>query len=295
MFDLYFKHLFPYYEEWSETPFLPWGFSDCTFFSVLSFFECDLNKIEEQSISRIVKTKTFMDSGAFAAASLGIELDPYEIAEMHSILKADLIVPLDKIILQDDPENIVESKIKETIRNTEILLDYNIKRSEVVGPLQGLKPEILERMFLEYKDLGIRTFALGGLVFQESLSQSLERISSAREITESYYLHIFGRFLHPRLLRGIIETGVDSVDGFGYILRSIRGFYIYNGNYTSIGLLQQSQLEECECQACTNSSLDDFQRGDREAQHLLIKHNIEALIKIKDKIIRGGRSDEGIN
>ncbi len=36
-----------------------------------------------------------MDSGAFTAASMEFQLDPYEVTDMQALLKADYIVPLD--------------------------------------------------------------------------------------------------------------------------------------------------------------------------------------------------------
>lgn len=229
-----------------------------------------------------------MDSGAFVAESMGFQLDPYEVAEIHSLLKADLIVPLDRIILATDSLKIVEQKVAETLKNTEILLDYRPKGSEVVGPLQGLSPDLVEKMFFAYRELGIKCFALGGLVFQEDLPQTIERIKSTREITQDYFLHIFGKFLHPRLLNLIIKLGCDSVDGYGYILNSIRGLYIdfQKQNYTSIAQITETDLDECSCPACENNSLSDFQRGDEESQYLLIIHNICALIKIKEYLYK---------
>ena len=229
-----------------------------------------------------------MDSGAFAAESMGFQLDPYEVAEFHSLLKADLIVPLDRIILATDPQKIVEQKVAETLKNTEILLDYRPNGSEVVGPLQGLSPDLVEKMFFAYRDLGVKSFALGGLVFQEDLFQTIERIKSARKITQGYFLHIFGKFLHPRLLKPIIKLGCDSVDGYGYILNSIRGLYIdfHKQNYTSIAEITETEFDKCSCLACENNSLSDLQRGDEESQYLLIIHNICALIKIKENLYK---------
>lgn len=225
-----------------------------------------------------------MDSGAFAAASMGFNLDPYEVAEMHAVLKADLVVPLDKIILAEDSDEVINEKITETIRNTEILLDYCPIKSEVVGPLQGLTPELIERMFYVYHELGIKKFALGGLVFQSSLKDTIERIRQARKITTGYPLHLFGRFLHPKLLESVIATGADSVDGYGYILNSVRGLYInfQEQNYTSIAKITENDLKRCSCLACQENSLLDFQRGDQESQYLLIIHNIFSLIEIKN-------------
>ena len=282
MFQLFFKHLLPYYSEWEKPPFAPWEFGESVLFSVINFFESNLDDFKLQEV--LQSKPIFMDSGAFAAESMGFQLDPFEVAEMHSLLKADLIVPLDRIILATDSEKITQQKVAETLKNTEILLDYCPNGSEVVGSLQGLSPDLVEIMFFSYRELGIKSFALGGLVFQEDLSQTIGRIKSTREITQSYFLHIFGKFLHPRLLKPIIKLGCDSVDGYGYILNSIRGLYIdfQEQNYTSIAKITETDLDECSCLACENKSLSDFQRGDEESQYLLIIHNIHALIKLKN-------------
>ncbi|MFW9853495.1 MAG: hypothetical protein ACFFFG_00445 [Candidatus Thorarchaeota archaeon] len=226
-----------------------------------------------------------MDSGAFAAASLGFTLDPFEIAEMQSRLKADLIVPLDEIIFSEDDEDIINQKLTSTILNTEILIDLKSIESEIVGPLQGLSLDIIERLFDTYRSLGIKKFALGGLVFQSSLKQTIEQIKKVRRLTKGYSLHIFGRFLHPTLLQPIMEAKVDSVDGFGYIIKSVKGMYIQQENrkYVAIGALES--VEECSCSVCLNNDILDFQRGDETAQYLLIQHNIRALIDIKNRYL----------
>jgi hypothetical protein len=228
-----------------------------------------------------------MDSGAFAAESMGFSLDPYEVAEMHAVLKADLIVPLDRIILAEDPDAVIEQKVAETISNTEILLDFRPKGSEIVGPLQGHSPEIIKEMFEKYRALGIRNFALGGLVFQSDLNMTLDLIKTAREITQGFTFHVFGKFLHPRLLKPVIEIGTDSVDGFGYILSSVRGLYIdvQKQQYEVITNINDEELKKCSCQACQENTIQDFQRGDEDSQYLLIIHNIHALIKLKELYI----------
>ncbi len=285
MFRLYFKHLFPSYKEWRDKPFAPWKWSEeGAFFSILSFFESSLLQ-DDFSLKDSLQCPTFMDSGAFAAETMGFTLDPYEVAEMHRITKADLIVPLDRIILAEDSEKIVEEKVAETLRNTEILLDFCPPSSEVVGPLQGLSPKLMKRMFDKYRELGIKKFALGGLVFQSNLNETLIRIKKAREITQGYSLHLFGKFLHPKLLKLAIKAKADSVDGYGYILSSVRGLYILKDQYKAIGEVFESQLDLCACSACQESSVLDFQRGDKESQYALIVHNIHALIQLKKRYI----------
>ena len=262
--------------------------------SVLSFFESGLLDNDNFSLKEFLQCQSiFMDSGAFAAASMGFILDPYEVSEMQALLQADLIVPLDHIIVPEDPPEIISQKIQETLHNTEILLDYRSKGSEVVGPLQGLTSELLEQMFDAYRELGITKFGLGGLVFQPSLQQTLDRIKQARTITQGFWLHLFGKFLHPSLLKSVIESGADSVDGFGYILSSVRGLYIDTSaqKYMSIGKLIDSQQKSCPCSVCQEYELLDFQRGDREAQHLLIQHNIYALIQLKNHYLDTRRNN----
>lgn len=286
MFRLYFKHLYPSFSEWQTDPFAPWSFQESVLLSVLSFFESRLLSREEFSLQKALDCEIFMDSGAFAATSMGFELDPYEVAEMHALLKADLIVPLDKIILPEDGEQTIQQKIDETIRNTEILLDFKPKGSEIIAPLQGHSPSLLERLFNSYRELGIRKFALGGLVFQSNLEAALARIRLARTITKGYFLHVFGRFLHPELLKAVIATGADSVDGYGYILSSVKGLYIYGEKYRPIMDLTEAQFNRCSCSVCQEVDLSDLQRGDSIAQHRLIEHNIHSLITLKEQFVR---------
>ncbi|MFW9996104.1 MAG: tRNA-guanine transglycosylase [Candidatus Odinarchaeota archaeon] len=282
MFDLYFKHLYPSFPEWQEDPFSPWIFGEGVLLTVLSFFEKDLE--DSFSLRDILKCEIFMDSGAFSAAAMGFSLDPYEVAEMQALLKADLVVPLDLVITLEDSLDEADQKVAETIRNTEILLDFLPAGSEIIGPLQGLTPELIERMFTEFLNLGVKKFALGGVVFQD-IKQALERIKIARDITKGYNLHVFGKFLHPKLLKPVMRL-CDSVDGYGYILSSVKGLYIHKREYKAIAGINDDQLAECSCTACRDHSLLDFQRADREAQYLIIKHNISALIALKEQYAR---------
>ena len=279
MVRLYFKHLFPSVSEWQEEPFAPWQFPEHVLLSVLPFFESPLLS-EELSLKKELQCEIFMDSGAFAAAAMGYVLDPFEVAEMQAILKADYVVPLDEVIFEDDSKEEVDRKIALTIKNTQILLDNKAKASTVIAPLQGFSKEALEKMFESYRQLGLEHFALGGVVFQKNYEEALKRIALVREITRGYSLHVFGRFLHPELLKDIISLKVDSIDGFGYIVASIKGLYIKDKQYVQIQGIEQQDLANCHCKACAANTLRDFQRGDKEAQLLLIQHNIASLVKL---------------
>ncbi len=287
--ELFFKHLFPYYGEWSEEPFAPWTFGEGVLLTVLSFFEYAID--DTFSLRDHLACPVFMDSGAFSAAAMGFSLDPYEVAEMHAILKPDFAVPLDLVITAEDSPDIAEEKINSTINNTQILLDFLPARTEIIGPLQGLTSDAIERLFHAFRELGITKFALGGAVWQ-SLENALNRIRIVREITKGYSLHIFGKFLHPKLLCLIIDLA-DSVDGYGYILSSVKGLYIREREYQPIGSITEDQLAECPCPTCSDSdySLLDFQRGDRDSQHLLIQHNIHTLIALKEEYLTEGQQE----
>lgn len=287
MFRLYFKHLFPSFTEWQESPFAPWQFNEGALFSIVGFFESTFLQ-EDFSLNKELQCETFMDSGAFAAETMNFSLDPYEVAELHATLESDFIVPLDKIIFPEDSDKIIRQKVEETIKNTEILLDYRPPSSEVIGPLQGHSLDVIKEMFEMYRELGIQKFAIGGLAspFQSDLTMALDIIKTARNITKGFFLHVFGRFLHPRLLKSVIETGADSVDGFGYILSSVRGLYTLEGRYEVIGNITEDQLKSCSCAACQENSLQDFQRGDEDSQYLLIIHNIHSLIQLKEQYMQ---------
>jgi tRNA-guanine family transglycosylase len=285
VFKLYFKHLYPSFREWQEEPFAPWAFQENVLLSVLSFYESTVIT-EDFSLKEEVQCEVFMDSGAFAATSMGYHFDPYEVAEMHAVLQADFIVPLDIIILPDDSPTIVQEKIQQTLTNTEILLDLKPSGSEVIGPLQGMNRELITKLFDEYRSLGVTKFALGGLVFQPNLAANLERIAIAREITAGCFLHLFGKFLHPELLKLAIISDADAVDGYGYILSSIRGNYILNGKYHPVTTLTEEDISCCFCPICSEAELTEFTQGNQIAQYLLIQHNIHQLNHLKEKYLK---------
>jgi tRNA-guanine family transglycosylase len=278
---LYFKHLYPTMVEWQEKPFAPWGFKEDVFLNVLSFFESSLldNNFD---LRKELGCEIFMDSGSFTATAMGIKLDPYEVAEMQALLKADLVVPLDNVVLLGDSDKEIKKKINENVRNAEILLEMKPKESEVIGPLQGFTEEIIQYSFDKFLEMGIKKFALGGLVFVPDLNENIERIKIARKITEKFPLHIFGKFLHPELLHYLFDLKVDSVDGYGYILSSLKGLYIVDNKYISLADLSDEKIKNCTCEICQKNNYQDFLNGSREAQHILIQHNIISLNRLKE-------------
>ncbi|NHK31359.1 MAG: hypothetical protein FK730_08410 [Asgard group archaeon] len=285
MVKLFYKHLYPSLKEWQEQPFAPWSFREHVLLSVFSFFESNIF-IDEFSLKKELGCEIFMDSGAFAATAMGLRLDPYEVAEIQAILKADLIVPLDEVVLIGDSEDIADEKVNNTIRNTEILLDLKSKGCEIIGPLQGFSEELLQKSFDKFYEMGIRKFALGGLVFDPVLERNLKRIKIAKKVTKNHYLHIFGKFLHPELLNHIIELDVSSVDGYGYIISSIKGLYIINNKYESLINLEEGDIKKCNCDICQKNNYQDLIRGDREAQLLILQHNIWALNELKEQLLK---------
>jgi tRNA-guanine family transglycosylase len=272
-------------KEWQEKPFAPWSFREHVLLSVFTFFESNI-VADDFSLKKELRCEIFMDSGAFVATTMDLRLDPYEVAEIQAILKADLIVPLDEVVLLSDSKDIANEKVNNTIRNTEILLDLKPKGSEIVGPLQGFSEELLQKSFDKFFELGIRKFALGGLVFDPDLKSNLEKIKIAKKVTKNHYLHIFGKFLHPELLNHIIELDVSSVDGYGYIISSIKGLYIINNKYESLTNLEEEDIKKCNCVSCQKNNYQDLIRGDREAQLLTLQHNIWALNELKEQIIK---------
>jgi len=283
MVQLYFKHLYISMQEWQEEPFAPWKFKENVLLSVLSFFESK-NLVDNFSLKEELDCKIFVDSGAFAATAMDYQLDPYEVAEMQAILKADLIVPLDLIVVEQDSEDVAKRKVLETIKNTEILLDLKPKGSEIVAPLQGLTEDILEFSYNKFKEMGLNKFALGGIVFQPQLEENLKRIKITQDITGNDSLHVFGKFLHPELLHYIIDLKVDSVDGYGYIVSSLKGLYIYNGKYLPVAKLEEEVIDSCNCNICKEFTLADFIKGSKESQLLLVQHNIYALNSIAEQL-----------
>ena len=285
MVQLYFKHLYTSLQEWQDEPFSPWKFEGNVLLSILSFFESSI-LTDEFSLKNELQCETFMDSGAFAATSMGFQLDPYEVAELQAQLKADLIVPLDLIVFEHDSNEIAQIKIEKTIENTEILLDMKPKGSDIVAPLQGFTEEVLTYSYDKFKSLGINRFALGGLVFQSRIEDNLSRIQLAREVTKKNPLHIFGKFLHPELLHHLYECNVDSVDGYGYIVSSLKGSYVFEEAYKPIIEIEEDEFSLCQCSVCRENSLADFTKGNKEAQLLLIQHNIHALNQQNDKLTK---------
>ena len=59
------------------------------------------------------------------------------------------------------------------------------------------------------------------------------------------------------------------MDGYGYIISSIKGLYIINNKYESITNLEEEDIKKCNCDSCQKNNYQDLIRGDREAQFLI--------------------------
>ena len=88
------------------------------------------------------------------------------------------------------------------------------------------------------------------------------------------------------LLKLIIDANTDSVDGYGYIIASLKGNYIFDGTYKSISDLTDNEIDLCSCSICQENSYENLSRGDKESQHLLIMHNIIALNNLKEELLK---------
>ncbi|MFX1250425.1 MAG: hypothetical protein ACFFCZ_02310 [Promethearchaeota archaeon] len=281
-FTLFFRGV----ERWlleDAPPLYPWPFGEGILFTTYSFqWLSDLICEPNFSLRDLIGSNVsiFIDSGAYSAAAMNITLDVYEINEIHYLLEGDYIVPLDYIIFPSDSKGTIREKVQQTIDNTVSLLEMKSNRSIVIGPLQGNSAETIASMYDRFREIGIDHFAIGGLLFKP-LKEAIKVIEIARQITRGQQLHVFGKFLHPQLLKIPIFSGVDSVDGAAYLAKSLQGWYIdpINYKYTPVSSLEEELV--CSCQICRDTSVMDLQRGDFESQLFLIEHNIHKLKEIK--------------
>ncbi|MBW6451164.1 MAG: tRNA guanosine(15) transglycosylase TgtA [DPANN group archaeon] len=229
------------------------------------------NEIEKMGIHKFLDWDgpIYTDSGTFQMYSKGkVDITPDETIEYQKKIGSNIITPLDLFTLPEDKEDIVKSKLTETIERMKIA-KTKITDSLFVGPIQGgayMDLRILAAQ--ETNKIKPDIFAIGGIVplmEQYRYRDLVNTIINVREnLSLDRPLHAFGAG-HPMMFSLLAAIGIDLFDSAAYALYAKGGRYMMPD-----GTRKLAEMEElpCTCPICATTKLKDFTLGD------LTRHNL---------------------
>ena len=218
------------------------------------------------------------------ARNLGIEVDielsNKQIFEAYELSGADYFVAPDEIVLPQDKNEDIVTKIANIKGNLLDLLEV-VPASKVIAVIQGHTEERITDLFEFYRGHGISYYAMGGVIplyfhSKELLDSVLKYV---RNLTKNHWLHIFGL---PRisLLRYYLhEIGIDSVDTSSLLYLTARSRYLVGSKGIQV---REAVFKDCGCEGCNNIDPKFSTRSSDFFVNLYI-HNILTAVKLGDK------------
>ncbi len=219
------------------------------------------------------------DSGAFQQYMYGGELNvsPQEIEGFEEKIGADCPVILDIPVQLDDPHDIAENKVHETLARAR----DNIKRRTATdrawfGPVHGSKHlDLIIRSATEMSALDFGIYAVGGVVKifnQYRFDLGVEAILTARQhVRPDHPLHVFGLGL-PQFFALAVACGADTFDSAAYAL------YAKEGRYFALdGTRHLAEIQEfsCCCPVCSRATPGEVrQMSPQDRLTFLTRHNL---------------------
>ncbi|MHA1930833.1 MAG: hypothetical protein ACTSV2_19855 [Candidatus Thorarchaeota archaeon] len=218
------------------------------------------------------------------ARNLGIEVDielsNKQIFEAYELSGADYFVAPDEIVLPQDKNEDIVTKIA-TIKGNLLDLLEVVPASKVIAVIQGHTEERITDLFDFYKGHGISCFAMGGVIplyfhSKELLDSVLKYV---RNLTKKHWLHIFGLPRISLLQYYLHDIGIDSVDTSSLLYLTARRRYLVGSKGIPV---REAVFKDCDCEGCNN--LDP--KGSTRSSHFFVNlyiHNILAAVKLGDK------------
>ncbi|MFX1561888.1 MAG: hypothetical protein ACFFDP_01085 [Promethearchaeota archaeon] len=251
--------------------------------------------------------KILLDSGAFELAlpDFAPLLDLFsnrDLIEVAALIKPDFVVPLDRIITEEDNQKVRAAKIAQTLQHTkEVLEASQLQGQQIIGPLHGTPEEMLQ-IVDQYRQWGITYFGVGGPVFRslDWIKQTLTSILGTLKPPQER-LHVFGlktievggdkqELFYLRWLMKISrQFGVVlSTDTSRNIGRTRRGFYLTKeGRFVHLRDLTFLDCEEPCCKELDVEKLRQLlQENDVKAKMRLFIHNSACWYKIATKLAK---------
>ena len=246
-----------------------------------------------KSVSLVADTGVFEIEAKKAgiARNLGVEVDieltNQQIFEAYKLSGADYFVAPDEIVLPQDNEATVFSKIDKIKENLHELLEV-VHPSKIIAVIQGHTESVIEDLYDFYRSHKISCFAMGGVIplyfhDKELLHKILVYV---RKLAKNQWLHIFGLPRVSLLQYYLHEIGVDSVDTSTLLYLTAKRRYLIGskGEYVS-----NAVFKDCGCEGC--AKLDPRKPRSPDFFINLYIHNILAAVELsKNKSSRSTRA-----
>ncbi|TFG30454.1 hypothetical protein EU528_08250, partial [Candidatus Thorarchaeota archaeon] len=188
------------------------------------------------------------------AQNLGIDVDIEltndQIFEAYSLSGADYFVAPDEIVLPQDDQTTVATKIGKIKDNLLELLEI-VPPSKVIAVIQGHTEEAITNLYDFYREHKISCFAIGGVIpLYHHDKELLERVLKfTRNLTKDHWLHIFGLPRMSLLQYYLHKIGVDSVDTSALLYLTARRRYLVGSKGEQV---RNVVFEDCGCDGCSN-------------------------------------------
>ncbi len=217
------------------------------------------------------------------ARNLGIEVDieltNNQIFEAYKLSGADYFVAPDEIILPQDSQTEIITKIGKIKDNLLELLEV-VHASKVIAVIQGNSEEVISDIYDFHREQGISYFAMGGVIplyfHSKDLLDSVLRY--VRDLTKNHWLHIFGLPRISLLQYYLHDIGIDSVDTSSLLYLTARRRYLVGSKGIQV---REAVFKDCICEGCNNLNPKESTRSSDFFVNLYI-HNILAAVKLGD-------------
>ena len=238
---------------------------------------------------------TFIDSGGFASlfqgssvemiedrycirTSKGTLLDPADVLSFQS-QHAQFGATVDFIIPPDLPEDEAMNRQGMTLHNAIWTIDHLKDDLNLYASIQAWDRSSAERITDQLATYPFRGFALGGMVPRISKPKSIfEIVSGIRRVDSERPLHVFG-IGTPKLIKALLEHGVDSVDSSSYVRSAVSKRYLLpeNGEYTALTEIEKPS-DCCPCRICQTFDAEYLQLEGELNTMALALHNLYTLV-----------------
>jgi len=220
------------------------------------------------------------------ARNLGIEVDieltNKQIFEAYELSGADYFVAPDEIILPQDSQSEIITKIGKIKDNLLELLEV-VPASKVIAVIQGHSEEVISDIYDFHREQGISCFAMGGVIPLYFHSKDLLDcvLKYVRDLTKKHWLHIFGLPRVSLLQYYLHDIGIDSVDTSSLLYLTARRRYLIGSKGVQV---REAVFKDCGCEGCNNLDPKVSTRSPNFFVNLYI-HNILAAVKLGDNFV----------
>jgi len=236
------------------------------------------------------------DSGTFQAYVYGsVDTSSEEILKFQKEIGSDIITILDRFTEPDDSKELVEEKVRDTLKRAEDAVDeYRGSDIHLSLPIQGsIFTELRKEAGKSISKLDAKAvYPIGGVVplmedyrFKE-LAEVI--IASKRGLGPKGPVHLFGAG-HPMIFSLAVLLGCDMFDSSSYIKYARRGDFMFP---TGTVKLEHLYSLACDCPACKGHSIEDIEGMDEDSRtRLIAKHNLgQMFLEIRNikQAIQGG-------